>query len=131
MNVKCLRKAYQRATIQSVQIDGEIKSMTEDQGLKNLMEATIKSRPPSSYEWRLAIGWHNISQRQGVGGLWYSSHSRLCSSCKRRRRPRVFTQLPQAQRAFNGALDLTPLAFKAACSQRRKRNLWLYSNRVF
>jgi hypothetical protein len=43
MNVKCFRKAYQRATIQSVQIDGEIKSMTEDQSLKNLTEATIKA----------------------------------------------------------------------------------------
>ena len=29
--------------IQSVQIDGEIKSMTEDQGLKNLTEATSKA----------------------------------------------------------------------------------------
>ena len=43
MNVKCLRKACQRATIQSVQIDGETKSMTEDQGLKNLTEATSKA----------------------------------------------------------------------------------------
>ena len=43
MNVKCLQKPYQRATIQSVQIDGEIKSMTEDQGIKNLTEATTKA----------------------------------------------------------------------------------------
>ena len=50
MNVKCLRKAYQRATIQSVQSDGEIKSMTEDQGLKNLPEPTSKAEAAEAAE---------------------------------------------------------------------------------
>ena len=38
-----LWKAYQRATIRSVQIDGEIRSMTEDQGREKLSEATTKA----------------------------------------------------------------------------------------
>jgi hypothetical protein len=36
-------KAYQKATAQSVQLYQELRSMTEDQGLQNLSEATIKA----------------------------------------------------------------------------------------
>lgn len=63
MNVKCLRKAYQRATIQSVQIDGEIKSMTEDQGPKNLTEATIKAELEAR---------HRLAQYQSATGRRWS-----------------------------------------------------------
>jgi hypothetical protein len=38
-----LWKAYQKATAQSVQLYEELRSVTEDQGLQNLSEATIKA----------------------------------------------------------------------------------------
>ena len=69
MNVKCLRKAYQRATIQSVQIDGEIKSMTEDQGLKNLTEATIKAE---AAEQLRVEARHRLAQYQSATGRRWS-----------------------------------------------------------
>ena len=39
-----LWKAYQEATIKSVQIDEEIKSMTEDQGRQNFSEARARAK---------------------------------------------------------------------------------------
>ena len=69
MNVKCLRKAYQRATIQSVQIDGEIKSMTEDQGPKNLTEATIKAE---AAEQLRVEARHRLAQYQSATGRRWS-----------------------------------------------------------
>ena len=38
-----LWKAYQRATIQSVQLDQEVRSMTEDESLQKFSEATTKA----------------------------------------------------------------------------------------
>ena len=38
-----LGKAYQRATIQSVQIDKKLRSMTEDQGCEKVSEATTEA----------------------------------------------------------------------------------------
>ncbi len=37
-----LWKAYQRATTQSVQLDGEVRSMNEEQGLQQLSETTAR-----------------------------------------------------------------------------------------
>ena len=69
MNVKRLRKAYQRATVQSVQIDGEIKSMREDQGLKNLTEATIKAE---TAEQLFEEARKRLAQRQAATGRRWS-----------------------------------------------------------
>jgi hypothetical protein len=38
-----LWKAYQKATIQSVQLDEEVRSMTEDESLQTFSEATTKA----------------------------------------------------------------------------------------
>jgi hypothetical protein len=38
-----LWKAYQRATIQCVQLDKKLRSMTEDRGLRKLKETTTKA----------------------------------------------------------------------------------------
>jgi hypothetical protein len=38
-----LWKAYQKATIQSVQLDEEVRSMTEDESLQKFSEATTKA----------------------------------------------------------------------------------------
>ena len=38
-----LWKAYKRATTQSVQLDAEVRSMTEDQGLQKFRETTARA----------------------------------------------------------------------------------------
>ena len=49
-----LWKAYQTATIHSVQLYEEIESMTEDQGLQKLSEMTTKAEAAERARQRLA-----------------------------------------------------------------------------
>ena len=62
-----LWNAYQRATTQSVQLDAEVRSMTEDQGSRSSGKRQLRPTLPSSYEWTLAKGWKNIRRQPGIG----------------------------------------------------------------
>jgi hypothetical protein len=62
-----LWKAYQKATIQSVQLHEEIRAMTEDQGLQELSETTTGPRLPNAYARRPGKAWPNIRRQPGLG----------------------------------------------------------------
>ena len=62
---ECLRlwKAYQRATTQSVQLDGEVRSMKEEQGLQQLSETTARAEAAEQLrvEARQKLAEHQVA----------------------------------------------------------------------
>ena len=61
-----LWKAYQTATTQSVQLDEEIRSMTEDQGLQKFREAT--TRAEAAQQQRVEARQKAVAEHQAATG---------------------------------------------------------------
>ena len=61
-----LWKEYQRATIQSAQLYEEIRSMTEDRGLRKLRETTIKAEAAERLFEEARQSWQNIRQQPAI-----------------------------------------------------------------
>jgi len=61
-----LWKAYQTATIESVQLYEELKSISEEQGLEKLSGTTPRAEAADRLRERLAKAWQNTRWQPGI-----------------------------------------------------------------
>jgi hypothetical protein len=62
-----LWKAYQAATIESVQFYEELRSITEDRGLEKLSATTTRAEAAERLRRGNPANWPNIRQQPGIG----------------------------------------------------------------